>query len=291
MNLPLPELPDDLDQYLRNHEAHHKDITPNTEKCIFWAGKTGEQTRYAVVYLHGFSATRQEIRPLSDLVAAHFNANLYYPRLTGHGRPGDAMLEADIDQWHQDALEAWAVARRLGKQVIVIGNSTGSTLATWLAAHVPAHELAALILLSPNFSPRDPKARMLTWPIGGWLAELIIGKHRSWEPDNRAHARYWSHKYPSRALIPMMQLVVEVEKLDKSKITAPTLMIHSPRDQVISTSAVEKAFHAFGSIHKQLVPFVDAEDPRQHILAGDILSPKATRPLVDIICRFIEDSL
>ncbi|MDD4273595.1 MAG: hypothetical protein PHG14_07705 [Desulfobacter postgatei] len=38
------------------------------------------------VYIHGFSATRKETAPLSDLVAKTLNANLFYTRLSGHGR-------------------------------------------------------------------------------------------------------------------------------------------------------------------------------------------------------------
>ena len=57
-------LPVDLDSYLAASEAQFSDIVPNTEKTIIWASEPGQKTDIAVVYLHGFSATRQETAPL-----------------------------------------------------------------------------------------------------------------------------------------------------------------------------------------------------------------------------------
>ncbi len=288
----LPALPDNLDAYLAKQESRFDDITPGAEKRIIWANEIGLQTEYSIIYLHGFSATRQEIAPLCDLVAAHFGGNLFYTRLTGHGRGCDAMLDANLDNWLADAKEAYKIGQRLGKKLIIIGNSTGATLATWLASKLAdERELAGLILISPNFALQHPLTHFLDWPvIGGLLAKLVIGKYHHWQPDNELHARYWTSTYPSRALIPMMALVKLVKQLDKKKLQMPIQIIYSGDDQVISSSAIEQNFEQFGSLHKELICYSDAEDPRQHILAGDILSPKATRPLVQRICKFIEDS-
>lgn len=285
-------LPDDLDAYLAEKEARFDNITPGTEKRIIWADKTKTQTDYSVIFLHGFSATRQEIAPLCDLVAAHFNANLFYTRLTGHGQGCDAMLDASLKDWLTDAKEAYQIGQRLGKKLIIIGNSTGATLATWLASKLAnEQELAGLILISPNFGLQHPLTHFLDWPIiGSLLVKLVVGKHRRWQPDNELHARYWTYVYPSRALIPMMALVKLVKQLDKRKLQVPTQVIYSPNDQVIDSQAIEQGFKLFGSRHKELVGYLDAEDPRQHILAGDILSPKATQPLARRICEFIEHS-
>jgi len=58
-------------------------LVPDTESRIVWAN--GEaRTPWAVVTLHGFSATRQETAPLAETVASLLNANLYEVRLTGH---------------------------------------------------------------------------------------------------------------------------------------------------------------------------------------------------------------
>ncbi|MGL4320668.1 MAG: alpha/beta hydrolase, partial [Paracoccaceae bacterium] len=59
-------LPDDLDAYLATSEAGFADITPGSAKRIVWAGAVGAKTPLAIVYVHGFSATAEEIRPVPD---------------------------------------------------------------------------------------------------------------------------------------------------------------------------------------------------------------------------------
>jgi hypothetical protein len=61
-------------------------------------------------------------------------ANLYFARLKGHGRSGDAMLEGSVQGWIDDFAEAVAIGRRLGERVVIMATSTGASLATSAAA-------------------------------------------------------------------------------------------------------------------------------------------------------------
>ena len=112
-------LGDDLEAYLANEEHHFSDITPGAEKRIIWAGAAGARTPFAVVYLHGYSATSEEIRPVPDEVAKALGANLFFTRFTGHGRGGAAMGQATAGDWINDTAEALAIGKRLGDKVIV----------------------------------------------------------------------------------------------------------------------------------------------------------------------------
>lgn len=281
-------LPKDLDRYLLDSEARLQDIVPGTEKTIVWAGDRGRATAVSVVYLHGFSATRQETAPLADNVASGLNANLFYARLTGHGRNGEAMGEASVNAWLNDANEALTIGRRLGGAVVVIGVSTGGTLAAWMAVNADVREVAAFILISPNFSPVNPMATVLTWPWGGRLAELLLGKERSWKPENERHGRYWTTRYPTKALLPMMGLVQLTRSLDMGAFQNPVLVIYSPKDQVVDPGSTESVFKAIGSPAKRLHVFERSADPRQHVLAGDILSPRTTRELADMTVAYVK---
>lgn len=280
-------LPADLETYVANSESAMDDIIPGTEKIIIWAGETGVQTPLSVVYLHGFSASRQETAPLSEIVASKLGANLFYTRFTGHGRGGNAMLEGSVNAWLNDAHEALAIGRRLGRKVIVIGMSTGGTAATWLATRDISDSVAAFVLISPNFSLADSRSRFLLWPWGGHLAELFIGPVRSWKPDNERHGRFWTHRYPTRALLPMMGMVSLANSLDLSTVDVPFLIIYSPKDQIICSSSLEAVYKKIGTSQKQLVAFSKAEDPAQHVLAGDILSPGSTEVMAGMIFDFV----
>ena len=280
-------LPDDLDAYLARSEARFHNITPGAEKTIIWAGDAGQQTEYAIVFLHGFSATRQELAPLPEQVAAQLGANLYLARLAGHGQTGAELSQTTVNQWLNDAQEAWALGRRLGKKLILIGNSTGATLATWLAAQAWAADIAALILISPNFGPAAPGAALLTWPWGEQLATAIQGPERVWEPANEGQARYWTTRYPTRALLPMMALVKLMERAPLERIQQPILTIYSPADTVIDPGKVAPTLTRIGSLVQEVVTVPAGGQGSNHILAGDICWPENTRPLVSKILTFL----
>lgn len=283
----IAELPADLESHLRKSEAGFADITPGAEKQIRWAHADRRQTDLAIVYLHGFSATRQETAPLSDWLGEHLQANVFHTRLHGHGRSGVAMAEASAGDWLADAREALAIGQRLGRKVLVIGTSTGATLASWLALDQPDAPVLAYVLISPNFAPRDSAASVLTWPWAEHFVPLLLGAEHQWQPHNEAQARYWSHRYPVQALLPMMALVKHVRAQPLEQIQAPLLVLYSPEDQVVSAPAIEAAFARFGSPQKKLLALADTQDPSHHVLAGDILSPRDTPRVQAAILDFI----
>ena len=68
----VPELPDDLDSYLAARESAARrefGLIPGTESRIRWYDGPGSTTAISIVYLHGFSATRQEIAPVGEMIA------------------------------------------------------------------------------------------------------------------------------------------------------------------------------------------------------------------------------
>ncbi|MDC0172806.1 lysophospholipase [Gammaproteobacteria bacterium] len=284
-------LPDNLDLYLSESESRFDDITEGTEKKIIWAGSPGERTALSIVSFHGFSATRQELSPLADTVAKSLNANLFYTRLAGHGRGGPGMVDGSVNRWANDANEALQIGHRLGDKVILIGTSTGSTLATWLALQPTNSELGAMILLSPNFYNADSDMRMLLWPWGKQIADTLIGKVRHWESKNPLHEKYWANDYATSSLLPMMGLVKTVNDSDIEKINIPTLMIYSSKDKTISVPPIRETFARLGSEEKELFEFNDTEDPDYHALAGDLMSPSSTAVLAEKMSRFLKDTL
>ncbi len=280
-------LPEDLDRYLAESESKFDDIVPGAEKNIVWAGAPGVITPLAIVYLHGFSATRQETAPLAEHLARELGANLYNVRFAGHGRTGPAMAEASVNDWLNDTQEALEIGRRLGEEVIVLGVSTGSTAATWLATQPDIEDVAAFVLISPNYAPGDPASELLLLPWGEQIAKAIIGPERSWEPLNEEQARYWTTSYPTEALLPMMGLVDLVRDGDLEAVNRPVLVIYSPNDQVVSPEAVEATFARFGSPEKEIIPFPDSQDPSNHVLAGDIVAPNDTDTIAELILSYL----
>ena len=122
----------DLDAYLVKREANTPNLRAGLGREIIWAFPSSKaKTPISIVYVHGFSASKGEVRPLPDLVAKALGANLYYTRLTGHGQDGAAMATATVNDWVNDYAEAMAIGRAIGEKVIVMGTSTGGGLITW----------------------------------------------------------------------------------------------------------------------------------------------------------------
>ena len=249
------------------------------------------RTPWSVVYLHGFSATRQETAPVSELVAQALGANLFETRLTGHGLPGDSLGAVSAQDWLADAVEAMEVGRRLGDSVLVIGTSTGGTLGVWLAT-LPAEGrrgLAALALISPNFGPKDDKAALLTLPWANVILPRFIPQ-REWTPRNDEQRRFWTVKYPSTALFPMQALVERTRSRSLQGYDVPTLVLYHEGDQVVDASRTQRwletlATESLAPVEQVRIVPTDGEDG--HVIAGRILAPRQTAPARDRIVGFV----
>ena len=198
------------------------DITPGTEARIVWAGEEGAATETVVLYLHGFSATSEEIRPVPDRVAEQLGANLVFARLTGHGRTGAALGEARASDWVADAELFLQIARAVGDRVVVMGTSTGATLAAYVLAEPdPAEDVAAVVMISPNIEVANPAGPLLELAGARIWVPWIAGAERSFEPINEGHGTYWTTQYPTVATVSMGTLLRETRERDYSGVSIP----------------------------------------------------------------------
>lgn len=284
----IPERLEMLDGYLAESESRVSGIRKHCEKKIVWYDDKRHQRDLAIVYIHGFSASRMEIWPLCDHLAATMGANLFYTRLTGHGRDGYAMGTATVRDWQNDGREAISIGRRLGRKIILVGTSTGGTLATWLAAQPSVTPMIhRLILISPNFFPKNPVAAAALWPPALRLFESFFGGWRNFSVVNARHAKFWTVRYPVKAIATMMQLVRLSWRLDLSNPTMPVLMLVNPWDRVINVTLAVMRYLAFPSAQKRLVLFRGNKDLGRHVLAGDILSSSTTAKALAFIHDFL----
>jgi esterase/lipase len=290
-----PELPATLaalPAWLAERETKAGVIDSAVAKHVTFADAANPtRTPWSVVYLHGFSATRQETAPVSADVARALGANLFETRLRGHGLPGDSMGTASAQDWLADAQEAFAIGKALGDSVLVIGTSTGGTLAVWLAERTAAQQagLARLVLISPNFGAKDHTAEILSLP---WM-QVVLPRFipsRSWEAKNDEQRRYWTVTYPSRSLFPMQALVADVRNGTPEHLTAPTLVFNNREDQVVDAARTDTwlarvARESKAMVRHQLVIPTAGEDG--HVLAGRIVSPSQTATFVQQIVAWV----
>ncbi|PHP68024.1 alpha/beta hydrolase [Zhengella mangrovi] len=272
----------DPEGYVAREEANVTGITEGTQKQIIWAfPRSKAKTPLAIVYVHGYSATLQETRPLPDIVARELGANLFFTRLTGHGQNGEALARATVNDWLNDMAEALAVGKAIGEKVVVIATSTGGSLATWAAGQPDlAREMNALVLISPNYRLKAAGSFLLDQPWGQQLADLIVGPERSFEPANAEHAKYWTTRYPTRALMPMAAAVRLADGVFPETVKTPALFLYAPGDPVVDEAVTAQKAAKWGGPHA-VVEVADSPNASQHVIAGDILSPERTEGLAE----------
>jgi len=275
-------IPADVDAYLAEREAMVANLQPHAEKRVVWAGEAGVQTPLSIVYVHGFSASTGELRPVPRLLAEALGANLHYTRLAGHGRDGDAMGEPSGADWLADTAEAIEIGRRIGERVLVVGTSTGGAL-TALASIDPdmSRDVVGVVMVSPNFRIQNPAARILTLPLSRWWVPRIAGAERGFETENPDHAKYWTTRYPTVATISLAHLTKYARNADYRQATIPALFVYSDADKVVDPTETARVASEWGArVEVMQVTLTAGDDPHAHLVAGDILSPSQTAPVV-----------
>lgn len=253
--LALPVIPEGaaaLERYVAAQEARHR-IKPDNEARILWLNDTLKQeTEYALVYLHGFSASQEEGDPVHYEFAQEFGCNLYLSRLDAHGiDTTDPLASFTADGVWASAKEAYAIGKKLGKKVILMATSTGGTLALKLAAEFP--DIAGLILLSPNIAINDPNAWLLNNPWGLQIAHFVTGKHRRVEDTTKIYAQYWNNWYSTRSLVQLEELLESSMKESVfRKVKTPVLLLYYYKDEehqdnVVKVSAMKRMFNQLGT--------------------------------------------
>ncbi len=278
--------------YFESTESAFDDIVPGVEKRVIWQDGFKEQrTPVSILYVHGFSASSEEIRPVPDRVAAALGANLVYTRLQGHGRDGSAMAEGTASGWMQDMAEGLAAARAVGDKVVVISTSTGGTLAAAAGLDEElSKDIAGIVFVSPNFGVNTPGAWLPGLPWARYWLPLVMGEERDVSGPDPEKNKYWSAVYPWEAVVQMTVLVEAVYALDFSGAQVPALFWFSDSDQVVRPDLTHKVAEAWGGpAAVELVTMGPGDDPASHVIAGRLMSPGQTDATVEGILAWLNE--
>lgn len=274
----IPADADGLEKYVAQKEANTPGLKPGNEAKIVWADSTRQKTPIAFVYIHGFSASREEGAPVHTNLAEHFKSNLYLARLADHGvSTGDTtMKNLTADALVNSAEEALAIAKQLGDEVVIIGTSMGGALTTYLASKHP--ELKAIVLYSPCIKIYDSNAELLDDPWGLQIARQVAGgENRTYPPKNELQPKFWSMNYRLEGVVALQNMLTHTMTDETfTKITCPTFMAYyykdeENQDKVVSVPAM---LDMFGKIStpadkKKAMPFPETGN---HVIASYVMS-------------------
>ncbi len=275
--IQVPSDPAALEAYVASNEAKHK-VKPDNEARIVWADdSTKAKTPYVIVYLHGFSASQEEGNPVHRNIAKQFGCNMYLARLSEHGiDTTDALVNMTATSLWESAKEAYAIGKQLGDKVILMGTSTGGTVALELASNF--EDVAGLVLYSPNITINNPSAFLTNNPWGLQIARMVMGgKENVLKNRTDTYKKYWNHQYRLEAVVELQELL-ETTMIPShfNKIKCPLLTLYYFKDEknqdpVVKVSAMKVMFEAVATPAnlKRMIPIPEAGN---HVLASPIQS-------------------
>ncbi len=286
MNTQLPEITENLtalEKHVKENEAQLKnEIKPGNESVIVWADKVPAKTPYSIVYLHGWSASREEGAPIHTETAKRFHCNLYLPRLANHGlKDMDGMRDLTAESLLTSAKEALAIATKLGDKVIIMATSTGASVALYLASENTC--ISGIVMYSPNVKIYTTAAKLLSGPWGLQVAKLISGNYFEFEAD-AIRKKYWTNRYNIEAL-PQLQALLDhtMNSSTFAKVKQPVFMGYyyknkEEQDKVVSVPAMVKMYDQLGTPeelkHKKAFPEAGHHVIASHIISKDLVSVK-----------------
>ena len=290
----VPAEPSLLEKYINGREAIHK-LKPDNEARIIWINDSiKEKTEYAIVYLHGFSASQEEGDPVHYKFAKKFGCNLFLSRLAEHGIDTiDAMVNLTADKLWNSAKEAYAIGKQIGKKVILVATSTGGSLALKLAAEYP--EIAGLILLSPNIAINDPLAWVANNPWGLQIARLVKGKYNITDDTTSIEKKYWYNKYRMESVSEMQELLETTMNASLfKKIKQPVLLLYyykdeEHQDKTVKVSAMKRMFRQLGT-PDSLKREIAVPNAGEHVI-GSYIKSKDVQTVENECLKFGEEIL
>ncbi len=256
---PLNVSIEELDAYISSNESMAPPIKEDNESRILWADGPAK-TEYAIVYLHGFSASPMESYPVHVDVARRFGCNIYLPRLSQHGLVDeDAFLDLTPENYVESAKQALAIGQIIGDKVILMSCSTGGTLSIFLAAHNP-DLVDALVLYSPNIELFDPTGRLVNDPWGKQILQTVVGDYRTSPEDEGTEVeKYWSIRYRSEGIIALQDMMEQTMTTQTfEKVTQPVFLGYyykneEEQDMTVSVPAMLEFFDAISTAESEKV--------------------------------------
>lgn len=297
LNSELPFVSENIGEFVSNLEASEK-VRPGNEAKILWADDSAHApTEYVLLYLHGFSASRMEGFPVNEDFPVRYGCNAYLARLASHGLiTENPLIDMTLYRLYESAKQALVIARQLGQKVIIMGTSTGGTLALKLAADFPGM-IYGLILYSPNVRIKQKASVLLSKPWGLQIARLNFGgDYRVMEDDRSGEiCKYWYCRYRAEGPVFLQQLVDATMKDDVFvKVKCPLFLGYyykdeHHQDETVDVKAGLKMFKKVGTPDsmKRAQPFPEAGS---HVIACNLTS-KSVAEVAQATYRFAEEVL
>ncbi len=243
--------------------------------------RNGPHAPRAALLLHGFGDAPDSLAQLGAVLHAR-GWTVRAPLLPGHGRTLDAFAASTAADWLAAAGDAYAALRATHAEVALVGQSMGGALSVLLAAERPPPRL---VLLAPYLAV-PPLVRTIgrLHPLAARLTPWLRSRSDASILDPAARQASRGYGVVAPHLLRELTRVVDQAVAALPRVSSPTRVIHSRRDNRIAPAAAAAAFARLGATQKELVWLdasghvisVDREKARVFTLVADWLGPTAS---------------
>ena len=282
-----------IDKYISDKESQILNIKPGNQAQIIWA-QPQQRSAYAIVYLHGFTASHGEGFPVTHNIGSRYGMNVLLSRLSQHGLSDEnSLLNMTPTSLLNSAKEAIAIGKLIGEKVILLSCSTGSTLGIYLSNEDP--DIVAHIMTSPNIEIYDKRAKLFTYPWGKQVFRYVVGSdYRTWNASQEAQ-KWWTTKNRIEGYIALQNLLEQTMLPSVFEKTTMPLFVgyyfkdEDHQDKTISVDAILEYVNQVNTPQEQLkvIPF---SSPTGHVLTSTYMNPN-WEEVQDSIYQFIDSRL
>lgn len=299
MSRSFSDIPDDttkLDAFIKARESQF-DLKEGTQAQIIWNGTDKQRkTKLSIVYLHGFRASHPEGNPVHKTIAQSFGYNLYLSRMEEHGiKTQYPLLNLTEEKMLQSARFAIEIGKRLGEKVILMGTSTGASLALYLASQTAYREcISSLILYSPLIRFYGISNNILANTLGRKILQFIPGNKYLITSKNSTYAedQIWNKNYAMAGAIALGSFVEHqmknslFEKVDHPAFVGYYYKNKHEQDKVVSVRAIKKMIQNIGT-RTDLLKITNFPDAKSHVICNSLLS-KAVNDVIGNTKKFLK---
>jgi carboxylesterase len=212
-------------------------------------------TDVVCLVLHGLGGGPYEVQPVIAALEAA-GVQVLAPIMPGHEGHGPVMPPSSWRDWLTTAESAFDLLAAGGREVAVIGFSTGGTLALYLASRRP---VARQVLLAPFLAIRY--SGLIPVPAASYLrplAQVLPNLPRRAPAVRDPEMRRWASSADRYRTFNVNAAVSALELIDLVKplvpgITTPTLIIQGKLDSVVEPGNASWLHDHLGSTQKSLV--------------------------------------
>ena len=197
-----------------------------------------------VLVSHGFTGTTQSMAYLGKRFA-EAGFTVYAPRLTGHGTTPEDMAKSTFEEWIKDVEAGLEKLKASCTTVFVAGLSMGGTLTLYLAERHP--EIAGIMPINAAVHMPEFEAHYLSLKD---VEDFVDGIGSDIKTEGIQELAY--AKTPVQSMGELVQLLKIVED-DLGKVTAPTLILSSTVDHVVSPENSQIIYDRIQSNIKEIV--------------------------------------